>query len=223
MRPDWDTYFFQIAGLVASRATCPRAAIGAVLVKNKRIIGTGYNGVPEGRPHCPDTLEHLALEHCPDAVHAEYNALANALVPAFGATLYVVGPRRICPDCADRLHENGVVDIRSRPSVPTLDTVLAEVVTWQRTTFPGEQVLPAIVHLFRELRELDREPASGEEHADALMLSAAVRDRVVRSAQALGIDLKAETARKLAICRRRDWGEPDAHGVVEHVRAGGAS
>jgi dCMP deaminase len=111
-RPSWDAYFFDLAAKVAGRATCPRAKIGAVLVKQKRIIGTGYNGVPSGEPHCPNTPEHLALDHCADAVHAERNALANALVPAFDATLYVVGPRPVCPNCRDALRLCGVTDIR---------------------------------------------------------------------------------------------------------------
>lgn len=91
----------------------------------QRVISTGYNGVPEGREHCPDIPEHMALEHCQAAIHAEYNALANALVPAFGATLYVVGPRPVCPDCRDRLRENGVTDIRWRESVeaPTVSSI----------------------------------------------------------------------------------------------------
>lgn len=124
-RASWDDYFFKITADVATRATCPRASIGAVLVKNKRVISTGYNGVPEGREHCPDIPEHMALEHCQAAIHAEYNALANALVPAFGATLYVVGPRPVCPDCRDRLRENGVTDIRWRESVeaPTVSSI----------------------------------------------------------------------------------------------------
>lgn len=111
-RPDWDSYFFDLARVIATRATCPRASIGVVLVKNKRIIGTGYNGVAESRPHCPNTREHLALDHCTDAIHAEYNALTNALVPVHGATLYVVGPRPICEQCRGWLEKAGVTDVR---------------------------------------------------------------------------------------------------------------
>jgi dCMP deaminase len=213
MRPDWDDYFFKLAAMVAERATCPRASIGAVLVKNKRVIGTGYNGVAEGRPHCPDTAEHLALDHCPDAVHAEYNALANALVPAFGATLYVVGPRRICPDCADRLAENGVKDIRWRPSVPTLEAVLAESVAWASETFIRQTAASKIEHLRREAVELSERPDDEGEWADVLVLMAG-------AAHLQGTDLATVVERKLAILRTRAWGEPDAAGVVEHVRDG---
>lgn len=211
MRPSWDSYFFEVAAVVAKRATCPRAAIGAVLTKNKKVIGTGYNGVAADRPHCPDTDEHRALEHCQDAVHAEYNALANALVPAFGATLYVVGPRRVCPDCADRLRENGVTDIRHRASVPTLDSVLAEVVAWQRQTFTYATPASITDHLRREAIELAADPTNLSELADVMLLVAGL-------ASNLGADLTTVVAEKLAINRRRTWGQPDENGVVEHVR-----
>jgi dCMP deaminase len=135
-RESWDAYFFRVAARVSERATCPRAAIGAVLVKQKRILGTGYNGAKSGEEHCPDDAEHRALITCDRSVHAEVNALTNAFGNPYGATLYVVGPRRICPDCADRLREQGVTDIRWRESVPTLEGVLAEVNAWQAETFP---------------------------------------------------------------------------------------
>ncbi|KKL73139.1 hypothetical protein LCGC14_2077890 [marine sediment metagenome] len=51
-RPDWDLYFIRIAKEVASRSTCPRAAVGAVIVKDNKIISTGYNGAAPGMPHC---------------------------------------------------------------------------------------------------------------------------------------------------------------------------
>jgi dCMP deaminase len=213
-RPDWDGYFFRLAALVATRATCPRAQIGAVLTKQNLVIGSGYNGVPSGREHCPDTAEHLALDHCRDAVHAEYNALANALVPAFGATLYVVGARKVCPDCADRLRENGVRDIRHRDTVPTLDGVAAEVVAWQRQTFwaPSLDDVPSTIeHIRREVLELAADPSNELEVADVLIL-------LLRLADNLGMDLTAAVARKLDINRRRVWQAPDANGVTEHVR-----
>lgn len=111
-RKPWDEYFFDVARMVSSRSTCPRASIGAVLILQHRIIGTGYNGVPSGEPHCEDTPEHAALDHCRAAVHAEINALQNSFADPDGATLYVVGARRVCPSCADHLHRAGVGDIR---------------------------------------------------------------------------------------------------------------
>lgn len=206
-----DDYWFGMAAHVAQRATCPRAAIGAVLVRFDRVISTGFNGAPEREPHCPNTAEHLALDHCPIARHAEDNALRNALLPAYGATLYVVGPRMVCPDCSDKLRMAGVSDIRWRPSVPTLDTVTREVNEWQAVTFPRATPASVVEHLRREVLELVEDPTDAVELADCYFL-------LVGLAYELGVDLKTVVADKLAINRARVWGEPDAHGVVEHVR-----
>ena len=90
-RPIWDEYFISIAREVARRATCPRASVGAVIVKNNRILSTGYNGAPAGKPHCSDVGCFLVNNHCTRAVHAESNAIAQAAkhgIPLEGATLY---------------------------------------------------------------------------------------------------------------------------------------
>ena len=52
IRPDWDHYFMEIAQVVSKRSTCLRRSVGAVIVKNKQILATGYNGTPKGMPHC---------------------------------------------------------------------------------------------------------------------------------------------------------------------------
>lgn len=211
MRPDWSSYFFRIAAEVATRSTCPRASVGAALVKDHRILSTGYNGVAPGQPHCPNTPEHLALAHCPDALHAERNALTNATVQTFGATLYVVGPRPICPVCRDALALCGVA-YRWRPSVPTLDRVIREVNAWQAVTFPKGTPASIVEHLRREVVELVNDPTDSEELADVVILAAGL-------ANVLGVDLAAVVAEKLAINRQRTWGEADPEtGVVEHVR-----
>lgn len=214
MRPSWDEYFFGMAAHVAARSTCPRASIGAVLTKNKRVIGTGYNGVAEGVDHCPNTAEHMALAHCEAAVHAEYNALANALVPAFGATLYVVGPRSVCAHCADRLHENGVTDIRHQYGIATLDTLAREIRAWQAQTFPYATPESVAEHLRREAEELAGEPSNPEEMADIFHL-------LVAAAEVNGYDLVDVVATKFVVNRRRQWQAPDFQGVVEHVREAG--
>lgn len=80
MRPPWNDYFMKIAEDVALRSTCDRAAVGAVLVKEKHIISTGYNGSPAGLEHC-DEIGHLMVEgHCVRTVHAEVNAIIQAAV-----------------------------------------------------------------------------------------------------------------------------------------------
>ena len=90
-RPDWDLYFIRIAKEVASRSTCPRAAVGAVIVKDNHIISTGYNGAVAGKPHCEDEGCNVMDGHCQRAVHAEINAIIQAThngLSLDGATLY---------------------------------------------------------------------------------------------------------------------------------------
>lgn len=70
MRPNWHQYFFAIAEVVATRADCSRAQVGAVIVKNNRIVSTGYNGAPAGRPGC------LTEGACPRA-HSTVPSLSN--------------------------------------------------------------------------------------------------------------------------------------------------
>lgn len=86
VRPPWDEYFLQLADLVATRSTCLRRHVGAVLVKDERIIATGYNGAPRGMAHCLDLgclREEKGIpsgqryELC-RGVHAEQNAIINA-------------------------------------------------------------------------------------------------------------------------------------------------
>lgn len=98
-RPSWDSYFMQIAELVASRSTCMRRRVGAVIVKDKQILSTGYNGSPSGLKHCGEVgcLRQVLnissgerTEIC-RAVHAEQNALLQAArhgVAIEGADMY---------------------------------------------------------------------------------------------------------------------------------------
>ena len=100
-RPSWDEYFLEIVKVVASRATCDRGRNGAVIVKNKRILTTGYVGSPIGLPHC-DEVGHMLHDvvdengkiskHCVRTIHAEQNAILQAAlhgVSTEGATIYV--------------------------------------------------------------------------------------------------------------------------------------
>ena len=107
-RPSWDNYFMSIAELVAQRATCIRRQVGAVLVRDKRMITTGYNGVPAGISHCLDVgclRDKLGVpsgerhELC-RGLHAEQNAIIQAAlygVSLDGTTLYCTNqPCSIC-------------------------------------------------------------------------------------------------------------------------------
>ncbi|HOV90950.1 MAG TPA: cytidine/deoxycytidylate deaminase family protein [Syntrophorhabdaceae bacterium] len=86
MRPDWDTYFMEIAQIVSKRSTCRRRNVGAIIVKDKRILSTGYNGAPRGLVHCLDNgclREKMNIapgerhELC-RGLHAEQNAIIQA-------------------------------------------------------------------------------------------------------------------------------------------------
>ncbi|NPV56118.1 MAG: dCMP deaminase [Anaerolineae bacterium] len=80
MRISWDAYFMKIAEDVALRSTCNRAWVGAVMVRERHIISTGYNGSPAGLQHCDD-VGHLMVDgHCVRTVHAEVNAIIQAAV-----------------------------------------------------------------------------------------------------------------------------------------------
>lgn len=98
-RPSWDRYFLEIAKLVSSRSTCKRRKVGAVVVKDKRILATGYNGPPSGVAHCTEIgclREQLGIpsgerhELC-RGLHAEQNAIIQAAlhgVSLKGAEIY---------------------------------------------------------------------------------------------------------------------------------------
>lgn len=119
-RPSWDEYFLEMASLVAKRSTCLRRSVGAVIVKDKRILATGYNGAPSGLKHCveigcirqqmkiPSGQRH---ELC-RALHAEQNALIQACLHGIsvkGATLYAT--TQPCVICAKMLINAGIKEI----------------------------------------------------------------------------------------------------------------
>jgi len=90
-RVDWHTYFMNIARQVASRSTCDRKHVGAVIVRDRTILSTGYNGSIRGMPHCDDVGHLMENEHCVATVHAEANAIIQAAkngVRIDGAELY---------------------------------------------------------------------------------------------------------------------------------------
>jgi dCMP deaminase len=120
VRPSWDEYFLEMAHLVAKRSTCLRRNVGAVLVKDKRILATGYNGSPRGLKHCLDIgciREKLKIpsgerhELC-RALHGEQNALIQASlygISVKGATLYATN--QPCVICAKLLINAGIKEI----------------------------------------------------------------------------------------------------------------
>jgi len=100
-RPNWDTYFMNIAKEVASRSTCPRASVGAVISKDNRILSTGYNGAPSGEPHCLEVGCLMINNHCERTIHAETNAVVQAAkygVNINDSTLYCWSERHATRD-----------------------------------------------------------------------------------------------------------------------------
>jgi len=77
-RVDWHTYFMNIARQAATRATCDRKHVGAVIVRDRTILSTGYNGSIRGMPHCDEVGHLMENGHCVATVHAEANAIIQA-------------------------------------------------------------------------------------------------------------------------------------------------
>lgn len=110
-RKNWDKYFMDIASEVATRSTCPRLSVGCVIVKEKHIISTGYNGSIHGHEHCDD-VGCLINEQgrCIRTLHAEENAVLHAERSALiGATAYIT--HEPCEKCAKTLAQSGVIKI----------------------------------------------------------------------------------------------------------------
>ncbi len=117
-RPSWDNYFMEIAELVAKRSTCLRRSVGAIIVKNKRILATGYNGPPSGLAHCDELggclRDKLKIpsgerQELSRAVHAEQNAIIQSAkfgISIDGAIIYVTNYP--CFICAKMLINAGI-------------------------------------------------------------------------------------------------------------------
>ena len=120
-RLDWHQYFMKIANLVAERSTCCRANVGAVIVKDKNILSTGYNGAPSGLPHCTDvgcliyksiTPDGSTEENCFRTIHAEINAIAQAAKHGSSinnADIYIT--HTPCTHCLKVLINTGIKNI----------------------------------------------------------------------------------------------------------------
>ncbi len=108
-RPNWDEYFMKLAMLASERATCPRMHCGCVLVKDREVIATGYNGSIPGDAHCEDVGCLVVEDHCVRTNHAEMNAIVQAAKKGHivdGATAYVTNMP--CTTCAKALIAAGV-------------------------------------------------------------------------------------------------------------------
>lgn len=130
MRPSWDEYFLGIAKSVATRSSCVRRQFGAVIVRDNRIISTGYNGTPRGLPNCDeggcsrcnsDVPSGTRLSEC-RCSHAEENAIVQAAyhgISTRGSTLYV--PASPCSLCAKMIINAGVEKVYFEDDYPDLN------------------------------------------------------------------------------------------------------
>lgn len=134
MRPSWDSYFMDIARVVATRSTCTRRHVGAVLVKNRQILTTGYNGAARGLRHCDERGCLRAELNVPSGerhelcrgLHAEQNAIIQAAfhgVEIAGAEIYCT--HQPCVVCAKMLANAGIVAVYFAGSYP--DPLAAEI------------------------------------------------------------------------------------------------
>ncbi|HPB31203.1 MAG TPA: cytidine/deoxycytidylate deaminase family protein [Candidatus Sumerlaeota bacterium] len=119
-RPSWDEYFMEVAHVVRKRSTCLRRQVGAVLVRDKRILATGYNGAPSGLPHCAESGCLRSEMNVPSGerheicrgTHAEQNAIAQAAFLGVGtrdSTMYVTA--HPCSLCTKIMINAGVIHI----------------------------------------------------------------------------------------------------------------
>ncbi len=127
MRPTIDEYFMNIAEVVATRSTCLRNNVGAVIVRDKRIISTGYNGAPRNLEHCLDigcirdreNIESGTMHEICRAVHAEQNAIIQAALHAVStkdATIYCT--HQPCILCAKMIINANIVRVVFRDAYP---------------------------------------------------------------------------------------------------------
>ncbi|MDQ6931884.1 MAG: cytidine/deoxycytidylate deaminase family protein [Candidatus Eremiobacteraeota bacterium] len=112
MRPGWDEYFMDVARTVANRATCPRATVGCVIVRDHRILTTGYNGSPRHVAHCTEVGCLVINDHCARTTHAEANAIVQGAlhgVSLAGSAAYCT--HQPCISCSKLLISAGVLKI----------------------------------------------------------------------------------------------------------------
>lgn len=128
-RPDWDEYFLAIALLVSERSTCLRRKVGALIVKDKQILATGYNGAPTGVAHCEEVGCIRQQQKIPSGekhelcrgLHAEQNAIIQAAyhgVSIRGSVLYVTC--HPCSVCAKMIINAGIKKVTISESYPDL-------------------------------------------------------------------------------------------------------
>lgn len=111
-RVSWEKYFMNIAREVSTRATCDRKMVGAVIVRGKTILSTGYNGSLRGLPHCDEVGHEMENGHCVRTVHAEANAIVHAarhgIIVEGGEIFITASP---CYNCFKLIANAGITKI----------------------------------------------------------------------------------------------------------------
>ncbi len=108
-RVSWERYFMNLARQAATRSTCPRKSVGAVIVRDKTVLSTGYNGSLRGAPHCDEVGCLMENDHCVRTVHAEANAIIQAArhgTRLEGAEIYVTASP--CFNCFKLIANAGI-------------------------------------------------------------------------------------------------------------------
>lgn len=147
MRADWHRYFMGIAHQASTRSTCQRKHVGAVIVRDKTILSTGYNGSVRGLPHCEDVGCVMEDGHCVATVHAEANAIIQAAkngVSIEGSELYTTASP--CWSCFKLIANVGIKKIfygefyreeRSREIAPRIGIELVDLAMISADTAPS--------------------------------------------------------------------------------------
>ena len=147
-RVDWPVYFMGIARQVAARSTCDRKHVGAVIVRDRTILSTGYNGSVRGLPHCDDAGHMMVDGHCVRTIHAEVNAVVQAAKNGTridGATIYVTASP--CWNCFKTICNVGIKRI-----------VFEEFYRDERIFEVSQTLGIELVELHRELKNAEAAP-----------------------------------------------------------------
>ena len=109
-KPSWCDYFMRLAYITASRATCDRKHVGAVIVSpGNRVVSMGYNGAPAGQPSCDEVGHEIVEGHCVRSIHSETNSIGYAGREAAGCTIFCTCIP--CYDCSKLIAQVGIVRV----------------------------------------------------------------------------------------------------------------
>ena len=146
MRVNWNEYFMGIAHQAATRSTCSRKHVGAVIVRDRTVLSTGYNGSVRGLPHCEDVGCQMEDGHCVATVHAEANAIIQAAkngVAIQGSELYTTASP--CWGCFKLIANSGITTIyfgefyRDEKSQEIAKRIGIELIDLKMPSHPGSQ------------------------------------------------------------------------------------